>query len=98
MRLLSALSGHLGVELARANLPDLILIDLNLPDISGYDAMTMSRTDPATARIPVMALSARAIPRDAEWGIQAGFCSHVTKPLNVKEFMNALDVALSCEE
>ena len=97
LKLLSANGGHLGVQSARANQPDLILMDLNLPDISGYEALAILRDDPATAHIPVMALSARAIPRDIEQGMAAGFCRYMTKPINVIEFMNALDFALSSE-
>jgi CheY-like chemotaxis protein len=95
LKLLSAISGHLGVESARANQPDVILMDINLPDISGYDAVTILRDDPVTAHIPVMALSARAIPRDIEKGMEAGFCHYMTKPINIGEFMNALDVTLA---
>lgn len=94
LTLLTAVTGHLGIDLARANLPDVIIMDINLPDISGYEAMTMLRDDPATAHIPVMALSARAIPGDIQKGAEAGFCSYVTKPFNVAQFMDALDAAL----
>lgn len=94
LTLLTATTGHLGIQLARANQPDVILMDLNLPDFSGYDALTILRDDPATAHIPVMALSARAIPGDIQKGAEAGFCSYVTKPFKVTDFMDALDAAL----
>jgi CheY-like chemotaxis protein len=56
--------------------------------------MKILRKDPATAHIPVLALSANAIPRDIEMGLAAGFFRYLTKPIKVKEFMEALDVAL----
>jgi CheY-like chemotaxis protein len=94
MRLLTAVDGHLGIELARAYLPDLILMDINLPGISGYDALHLLRDDPVTKHIPVLALSANAMPRDIEKGLEAGFFRYLTKPIRVREFMDALDVAL----
>jgi len=94
LRLLTAIDGHLGVELARAYLPDVILMDINLPGMSGYDALEVLRADPATQHIPVLALSANAMPRDIEKGLAAGFFRYLTKPIRVREFMEALDVAL----
>jgi PAS domain S-box-containing protein len=94
MRLLTAVDGHLGIELARAYQPDLILMDINLPGISGYDALHLLREDPATRHIPVLALSANAMPRDIERGLEAGFFRYLTKPIRVREFMEALDVAV----
>jgi PAS domain S-box-containing protein len=94
LKLLTAIDGHLGIELARAYLPDVILLDINLPGISGYGALKRLREDPATAHIPVLALSANAVPRDIEKGLEAGFFRYLTKPIRVHEFMNALDVAL----
>jgi PAS domain S-box-containing protein len=94
LKLLTAIDGHLGIELARAYLPDVILMDINLPGISGYGALKRLRDDPVTAHIPVLALSANAIPRDIEKGLEAGFFRYLTKPIRVHEFMNALDVAL----
>jgi PAS domain S-box-containing protein len=94
LKLLTAIDGHLGIELARAYLPDVILMDINLPGISGYGALKCLREDAATAHIPVLALSANAVPRDIEKGLEAGFFRYLTKPIRVHEFMNALDVAL----
>jgi PAS domain S-box-containing protein len=94
LKLLTAIDAHLGIELARAYLPDVILMDINLPGISGYGALKLLRDDPATAHIPVLALSANAMPRDIEKGLEAGFFRYLTKPIRVHEFMNALDVAL----
>ena len=94
LRLLSAADGSLGVEFARAYLPKVILMDINLPGISGIDALRILRADPLTAHIPIIALSANAMPRDIETGLAAGFFSYLTKPIKVDEFMEALDKAL----
>ena len=94
LRLLSAADGSLGIEFARAHLPDLILMDINLPGISGLEAMKVLRADPATSRIPIIALSAIALPRDIERGLQAGFFRYLTKPIKVDQFMDALNMGL----
>ena len=94
MRLLSARDGNLGIQLARANQPEVILMDINLPGISGIEALRILREDPATAHIPVVALSANAMPRDIERGLEAGFFRYLTKPIKVNEFMQTLDGAL----
>ena len=94
IRLLSARDGNGGIELARTALPDVILMDINLPGISGVDALRILAEDPATAHIPVIALSANALPRDIEKGLEAGFFRYLTKPIKVDEFMETLDVAL----
>ena len=94
LKLLTAIDGHLGIQLARAYQPDVILMDINLPGISGFGALRILHDDPVTAHIPVMALSANAVPRDIEKGLEAGFFRYLTKPIEVNEFMDALDVAL----
>ena len=83
LRLLSAADGNLGIEFARAYLPDVILMDINLPGISGIEAMKILRADPSTAHIPIIALSANAVPRDIEKGLEAGFFNYLTKPIKV---------------
>ncbi len=94
IRLLSARDGNRGIEIARASRPDVILMDINLPGISGISALKILAQDPATAHIPVIALSANAIPRDIAKGLEAGFFRYLTKPIKVTEFMDTLDVAL----
>jgi PAS domain S-box-containing protein len=94
LKLLTAIDAYLGIELARAYLPDVILMDINLPGLSGYGALKRLRDDPVTAHIPVLALSANAVPRDIEKGLEAGFFRYLTKPIRVHEFMTALDLAL----
>jgi PAS domain S-box-containing protein len=94
IRLLTAVDGNMGIQLARGHQPDVILMDINLPGISGIEALKILRDDPATAHIPIVALSANAMPRDIAKGLEAGFFSYLTKPIKVKEFMEALDAAL----
>jgi PAS domain S-box-containing protein len=94
LRLLSAVNGDLGVKLARDKQPDVILMDINLPGISGIQALEILREDPATAHIPVLALSANALPLDIKKGLKAGFFRYLTKPIRIGEFMEALNVAL----
>jgi CheY-like chemotaxis protein len=98
IRLLSARNGTLGIELAHASRPDVILMDINLPGMSGIKAMQILHEDPATAHIPVVALSANAIPRDIERGLAAGFFRYLTKPIKVNEFLDTLDAALKFAE
>jgi len=69
-------------------------MDINLPGIGGIEALRILRADPATAHIPVVALSANAMPRDIEKGLQAGFFRYLTKPIKVNEFMQTLDAVL----
>ena len=94
LALLTAVTGNLGIELARTNRPEVILMDINLPDIDGYEVLKILRSDPATAHTPVLAISANALPRDIERGLAAGFFRYLTKPIKVNELMEALDVAL----
>jgi signal transduction histidine kinase/AmiR/NasT family two-component response regulator len=94
LKLLTAIDAHLGIDLARTCQPDVILMDINLPGISGFGALRILHDDPLTSHIPVMALSANAVPRDIEKGLEAGFFRYLTKPIKVVEFMDALDVAL----
>jgi CheY-like chemotaxis protein len=98
LRLLSAIDGNRGVEVARTCQPDVILMDINLPGISGIEALRILGEDQATAHIPVIALSANAIPRDIEKGLEAGFFRYLTKPIKVNAFMDTLNVALEIAE
>ena len=98
MRLLSAGDGTRGIALARTYQPEVILMDINLPGISGIQALKILRADPATAHIPVLAISANAMPHDIKKGLEAGFFRYLTKPIKVNEFMEALDMALEVAE
>jgi PAS domain S-box-containing protein len=94
-RLLGAQDAIRGIAMARAHQPDVILMDINLPGISGMQALQILREDASTRHIPVLALSANAMPRDIERGLVAGFFRYLTKPIRVSEFMEALDEGLS---
>ncbi len=98
VQLLTAVNGTLGIELARAAQPNVILMDINLPGINGIEALKILREDPSTAHIPVIALSANAMPRDIAMGLEMGFFRYLTKPIKVKEFMDTLNVALEFAE
>jgi PAS domain S-box-containing protein len=98
LRLLTAGTGRLGIKLARANQPEVILMDLNLPDISGLEALRLLGLDPSTAHIPVVAISANAMPFDIENGLKAGFYRYLTKPIKIGEFMDTLTTALAHAE
>jgi PAS domain S-box-containing protein len=94
VRLLSASNGKLGVELARQHRPAVILMDNNMPQMSGREAQTILRSDPSTADIPIIALSANAMPGAAESGLAAGFFRYLTKPFDVRALLAAVDDAL----
>jgi signal transduction histidine kinase/ActR/RegA family two-component response regulator len=94
LRLISAKDGGSGVEMARTVQPDIILMDINLPGISGVTAMQILAGDLATAHIPVIALSANAMPHDVERGLALGFFRYLTKPIKLAEFLRTLDQAL----
>jgi CheY-like chemotaxis protein len=98
LRMLSAADGNLGIEFARTYLPDVILMDINLPGINGLEAMKILRADAATAHIPIIALSANAVPNDIEKALAAGFFDYLTKPIKVNLFMSTLDAALKISQ
>jgi signal transduction histidine kinase/ActR/RegA family two-component response regulator len=98
LRLISAVTGELGIALARARRPDVILMDINLPDMTGIEALEVVRRDPATAHIPVVAISANAMAFDVEKGRKAGFFEYLTKPIKINEFTVTLTAALELAE
>ena len=95
LHLRCATDGERGIASARIHQPEVILMDINLPGMSGIEAMKILRDDLAMAHIPIIALSANAMPHDVKKGMEAGFFNYVTKPIDVKQFMVALDAALS---
>jgi PAS domain S-box-containing protein len=98
IRLLTSINGLSGLQAAVTALPDVILMDINLPDINGFEVLKRLRADVTTREIPVIALSANAMPLDIERGLKAGFFRYITKPIRVDEFMQALDVALESSQ
>jgi PAS domain S-box-containing protein len=93
--MLSAPTPQLGLELAIAHRPDVIVLDLNLPGMSGGELLQRLKGLPETGAIPVIALSAAAFPRDIKRGLEAGFFRYVTKPIDVGAFLSAVDAALA---
>jgi len=98
LNMMSARDGNHGVALARAHHPDVILMDINLPGINGIEALNILRKDQTTKHIPIIALSANAMLRDIEEGLEAGFFRYLTKPIQINEFMSALNGALAFAE
>jgi len=98
IRLLKAINGKDGIALAQEALPDVILLDINLPGINGFEILKLLRKDPATADIPALAISANAMPSDIKKGKEAGFLRYLTKPIKVDEFMDSLNAAFKLTE
>jgi CheY-like chemotaxis protein len=94
IRLLTASAPGLGLELAQTQRPALILLDINLPDMDGYEVMQCLRENPVTRDIPVVAVSANAMPKDLARGKAAGFADYLTKPLEVAQLLAVLDKVL----
>jgi len=94
IHLLTAVAPGLGLELAAAHRPALILLDINLPDMDGYDVMKCLREDPATHDIPVVAISANAMPKDLARGKAAGFVDYLTKPLDIDQLLRTVQQVL----
>jgi len=93
--LITAAKGELGLELARRYHPDAILLDIHLPDMDGFAILKALKADAATSTIPVLALSADAMPIDIEHGLQAGFKRYLTKPINAQELIAAIRATVS---
>lgn len=99
IHLISAMQGEIGIDLAREHHPDLILMDLNLPDMSGHEALLRLRSDPATNAIPIVVVSADATPGQIERLITAGAKGYLVKPLDVKTFLATIEEQLlMCEK
>ena len=89
-RTLEAVTGEEGVKLAKQEIPDLVLMDIQLPGINGIEAFRQIRADAKTARIPVVALTASVTPTDRSTINAAGFDAFVSKPINLKEFLDTV--------
>jgi two-component system cell cycle response regulator DivK len=87
-----------GILLAREHKPDLILMDIHLPGISGIEALKVLRADAATAAIPVIAVTASVMQQDRKMITEAGFDAYVGKPINLKDFLDAVRAALERKE
>lgn len=95
IHLLAAPTAEVGVELARTREPNIIIMDINLPGMSGVEALRALRAAPETRGIPVIALTAAASERDRQRGVQAGFHRYLTKPARVDELLSALEALLA---
>lgn len=95
IELISAMQGRLGLELAQRHLPDLILLDLNLPEMEGAEVLSHLRAGEATRDIPVVVISADATPGQIERLLAGGARHYLTKPFSVREFFDVLDEMLS---
>ena len=89
-RTLEATTATEGLRLAREERPALILMDIQLPDFDGITALARLREDPITAQIPVIAVSASAMPDDAQRIVASGFNAYITKPIDVKNFIQTI--------
>jgi signal transduction histidine kinase/ActR/RegA family two-component response regulator len=98
LKLVKAVNATIGIEMARATQPQVILMDINLPGISGLRALEILREHPTTYRTPVIALSANAMPREIEKALEAGFFKYLTKPIKIKELTETLRAALNLVE
>ena len=87
-----------GIRLARESKPDLILMDIHLPGMSGIEALKVLRGEPGTAAIPVIAVTASVMQQDRKQITEAGFDAYVGKPINLKEFLDAVRAALERKE
>jgi CheY-like chemotaxis protein len=91
MALLTATDGEYGLELAQRYQPDVILLDIHLPGMDGYAVLKALKSRAETAAIPVIALSADAMPLDIEKGLSAGFSDYLTKPVKAVEIMESVN-------
>ena len=98
IKLLTALQGRLGITLAREHHPDVVLLDLHLPDIHGSEVVDELQNDESTRDIPVIILSADATPSQIERLKKQGIREYLTKPLNVRQFLDAVAKALNQEK
>jgi CheY-like chemotaxis protein len=92
--LLDARTAEQGLDIAKAQHPDLILLDINLPGMNGFEALRQLQDDPVTCGIPVIAISANAMERDVKKGLAAGFVDYLTKPLDIPKLLTLLDAIL----
>jgi len=95
---LSATEPRSGINLALEYRPDLILLDINLPGMNGFEVLTKLQQNEKTSHIPVIAISANAMPKDIEYGMSAGFDDYITKPINLKRLIKSISNILDCDE
>lgn len=91
IKMLSAEEPLLGLEMANEHKPDLILLDINLPGINGYEVLNHLRQRDSSREKPIIAISANAMPKDVKKGLEAGFDGYITKPIDVKALLQTVD-------
>jgi CheY-like chemotaxis protein len=94
LRLLTARTGNEGCAMALSFRPDMILMDIGLSDLSGFEVLKILQGNPATAHIPVIAVSSDSYPHQIDKGLRAGFFRYLTKPYRLYDLMKAIDDAL----
>lgn len=94
IHLLSAHTPELGIELALAHRPDLILLDINMPGMDGYQVLEVLKSHMVLRAIPVIAVTANAMPHDIERGKRAGFANYMTKPIQISALMETIEYCL----
>ena len=87
-------SGEAGLQIVHETAPDLVLLDINLPGMGGYDVLKVLRSDPAFAVTPVIAMTASASRDDLAMGLKAGFDEYLTKPFDLRHFLRIIDTYL----
>jgi CheY-like chemotaxis protein len=97
IRLVSSGEPLVGLELARSEHPDLILLDINLPGMSGFEVLKELQAQADTCNIPVLAITANAMPADIERGLAAGFVAYLTKPLDLDKLQTEINRLLAEE-
>jgi CheY-like chemotaxis protein len=98
LELMTAMQGRVGLELARQHHPELILLDLHLPDLPGWEVLAQIKADPMTRDIPVIVISADATPLQIKRLLSAGARTYLTKPIDIAEFFRVVDEVLSPAE
>lgn len=88
--IMEARTGQRGMELARSEMPDMILMDLSLPEVDGWTAARELKADPLTRNIPTFALTAHTLPGDRSRALESGFDGYLSKPINVHNFASAI--------
>lgn len=89
-----ATDGQQGVDMARSEDPDLVLMDLNMPVLDGWQAAGILRSDPETSKLPIIGLTAHAMPGDREKALEAGCTDYHTKPLDFAQLMTQIETLL----
>jgi len=97
-QVLAANTGRKGMEVARRELPDLVLMDLSLPEVDGWKAAAELKADPKTAGIPLLALTAHTLPGDRQRALEAGFDGFISKPIDIRTFPQKIKQALQSRQ